>query len=97
MIFLPSANEVWGKVKFLQVVVCPRAGPLFRGSLAGAFLEQRSPGQRPLPWTKTPPLNRDPSSEQRPLPAVEYLIEVVMLAQFIRVPLLRDASNFASK
>ena len=30
-------------------------------------------------------------------PAVEYLIEVVTLAQLTRVPLLRDVSNFPSK
>ena len=51
--YLPSANEVWGKVIFSQALVCPLGGG---EDLADRdSFGQRSTGQRP-PWPETSPV-----------------------------------------
>ena len=53
----------------IPVGCVPPARSRTRGSSWGSFIvrQQRSPRQR-LPWTETPPLDRDPSPGQRPPP-----------------------------
>ena len=56
LVFLPRANEVWGKVICLQVSVCPRGEPGHGGLpgqgarlVPGGFLSRGVPGGDPHP------------------------------------------------
>ena len=62
--FLPSANEVWGKVMFSEVFVC-----VVKGGRAWQYDEiprKRPPPDRDPPGTETP-RDKDPSRKRRPL------------------------------
>ena len=42
-VFLPLANEVWGKVMFSQIFVCPQGRGLHQGGSASGDLHMRWP------------------------------------------------------
>ena len=49
MIYLPPANEVWGKVICLQVCVCQQGGACFGGVWSGGSGAGWVPGPRGVP------------------------------------------------
>ena len=77
-IYLPPANEVWGKVICLQACVCPQGGSTWPGAPPGADTPPRPgtppgsrhpPGSRPPPGDQVHPLGQvHPPWEQTPPP-----------------------------
>ena len=60
-LLLPPANEIWSKVMFSQVFVCPQGGEVKGGVVKGVWQTPPSDPEADIPWTQrqTTPPDRD--------------------------------------